>query len=130
MEERIKKSLLNITETNIKVSENPKSIEKKKKERFINLITHLKNMNIRTKELHNKFGINLLYYEDEHYRVIEELLIELYSENACKIIFWWVYDVEDPKKKEYSINDEKTEKKYTIKTPTQLYNILKKLQMI
>ena len=44
MKERIKKSLLSITESNLKVSESKKSISRKKKQRFIKLVNHLKDI--------------------------------------------------------------------------------------
>jgi len=129
MKDRIKKSLLPIAGSNIQVSENPKSIEKKKKKKFTQLVNAVKGVNDRANELTEEYGINMFYYEDSHYQIIETLLEELYGYAACKVIFWWVYDVEDPKKQDYKIQDEKTGKEYSIKTTTQLYNVLKKLKL-
>ncbi len=79
MKERIKKSLLPIAGSNLKVLDNPKSVEKKKKDKFIRLVDSLKNLNTRANTLQDDFGINLFYYEDSHYQILEELLEELYG---------------------------------------------------
>jgi|TARA_R100000081_G_C4820201_1_gene179165 hypothetical protein len=129
MKDRIKKSLLPIAGSNIKVLENPKSLEKKKKNRFIQLVNAIKEINRRANELTEEYGINMFYYEDAHYQIMEVLLEELYGCSACKVIFWWVYDAENPKTQNYRIQDEKTGKEYPIKTTTQLYNTIKKLKL-
>ena len=45
------------------------------------------------------------------------------------IILSWIYDVKDPKESNYYLFEKETNKKYIVKTPTQLYNILKKLKL-
>ncbi len=129
MKERIKKSLLPIAGSNLKVLDNPKSVEKKKKDKFIRLVDSLKNLNTRANTLQDDFGINLFYYEDSHYQILEELLEELYGYSVSKVIFWWIYDAEDPKNNDYKIRDEKTEAEYTVRSTKQLYNIIKKLDI-
>jgi hypothetical protein len=129
MKDRIKKSLLSITESNLKVSESKKSISRKEKIKFVKWVNHLKDINTRASILENDYGINLFYYEDAHYQLFEEFLEEIYGRDVSRVIFWWVYEVDDPKNKEYKIKDEKTNKEHTIKTPTQLYNIIKKLKL-
>ena len=129
MKERIKRSLLSISGPNTRVIENPKSIEKKRKKIFIDTVNSIKNINLRANEMHLEYGINLFYYEDAHYQVIEELLIQLYGYEVAKVIFWWVYDVEDPKNVDYKVKDEKSGKEYIVRTTTQLYNAMKKIKL-
>jgi hypothetical protein len=129
VKDRIKKSLLSITGSNLKVSESKKSISRKKKQRFIKLVNHLKDINTRASILENDYGINLFYYEDAHYQLFEELLEEIYGRDVSQVIFWWVYDVDDPKNKEYKVKDEKTNEEHTIRTTPQLYTIIKKLKL-
>tara|TARA_Y100001972_G_scaffold111360_1_gene144007 strand:- start:2005 stop:2400 length:396 start_codon:yes stop_codon:yes gene_type:complete len=129
MKERIKKSLLPIIGQNFKVSENKKCVEKKHKKHFIKIVDDLKNLNLRSNQLHEELGINLFYYEDAHYQIYENILEELYGPSVCKVIFWWVYDVLDPKDNEYLVKDEKTEKEYKVKTTSQLYDVIKKIQI-
>jgi len=129
MKDRIKKSLLPIAGSNLKVSNNPKSLKKKEKDKFIRLVDSLKNLNTRANTLQDDFGINLFYYEDIHYQLLEDLLEEVYGGAVSKVIFWWVYDAEDPKNNDYKIRDEKTEAEYTVRSTKQLYNIIKKLDI-
>tara|TARA_R110002020_G_scaffold191685_4_gene391618 strand:+ start:331 stop:732 length:402 start_codon:yes stop_codon:yes gene_type:complete len=129
MEERIRKILLELGGENIQVKESQKSIEKKRKKKFIELVNSLKKINNRAVELNYEFGVNLLFYEDEYFQVIENLINGLYGESVSKVIFWWVYDVDDPKKGDFKIMDEKSGKEYQVKTPSQLYNVTKKLKL-
>mgnify|MGYP003676423684 FL=1 len=129
MEERIRKILLELGGENIQVKESQKSIEKKRKNKFIELVNSLKKINNRAVELNYEFGVNLLFYEDEYFQVIENLINGLYGESVSKVIFWWVYDVDDPKKGDFKIMDEKSGKEYQVKTPSQLYNVTKKLKL-
>jgi hypothetical protein len=129
MKERIKRSLISIAGPNTRVIENPKSVEKKKKNTFISIVDSLKDLNIRANNMHEEYGINLFYYEDAHYQIMEELLIQLYGYEVAKVIFWWVYDVDNPKIKDHKIKDEKTGKEHLIRTTTQLYNMVKKLKL-
>ena len=130
MKERIKKSIFSITGTNISVSESKKSIENKKKKKFLDLVNSMKDLHLRANELHMEYGINLFYYEDAHYQLLESLLEEIYSRPICKVVFWWVYDADDPKSNNYKVVCEKTQKEYKIKTTLQLYNTLKKMKLI
>tara|TARA_R100001443_G_C3362750_1_gene179365 strand:- start:2525 stop:2920 length:396 start_codon:yes stop_codon:yes gene_type:complete len=129
MKDRIKKSLLSITGSNLKVSESSKSIDKKRKRRFIDIIEMMKEINSRSRRVHEEYGIDLFGYEDPHYQIFENLLEELYGASVCRVIFWWVYEVENPNKFDYRITDDITNEEYPVKTTTQLYNILKKLKL-
>tara|TARA_B100001094_G_scaffold274093_1_gene280844 strand:- start:842 stop:1243 length:402 start_codon:yes stop_codon:yes gene_type:complete len=129
MEERIRKILLELGGENIQVKESKKSSEKKRKKKFIELVNSLKKINNRAVELNYEFGVNLLFYEDEYFQVIENLINDLYGESVSKVIFWWVYDVDDPKKGDFKIMDDKNGEEYQVKTPSQLYNVTKKLKL-
>ena len=129
MEERIRKILLELGGENIQVKESKKSSEKKRKKKFIELVNSLKKINNRAVELNYEFGVNLLFYEDEYFQVIENLINDLYGESVSKVIFWWVYDVDDPKKGDFKIMDDKNGEEYQVKTPSQLYNETKKLKL-
>jgi len=129
MKDRIKKSLLPITGSNLKVSESVKSIDKKRKKRFIDVIEMMKKVNLNSRKIHEEYGIDLFGYEDPHYQIFENLLEELYGASVCRVIFWWVYEVENPKNIDYKISDDETNKEYIIKSTPQLYSTLKKLKL-
>jgi len=129
MKEKIRKSLLELGGLNLQVNESKKSKENKRKKLFINLIEDLKYVLNRSDNLDREYGINLLMFEDRYFKIVEEILIEHWGELVAEVVFWWIYDVKDPKESNYYLFEKETNKKYIVKTPTQLYNILKKLKL-
>ena len=129
MKEKIRKSLLEFGGINIQVKESKKSLENKRKRLFINLIEDLKYVLNRSDNLDREYGINLLMFEDRYYKIIEEILIEHWGSLVAEVIFWWIYDVDDPKKDNYYLFEKETERKIIVKTPTQLYNAVKKFKL-
>ena len=129
MKEKIRKSLLELGGINLQVKESKKSKENKRKKLFINLIEDLKYVLNRSDNLDREYGINLLMFEDRYFKIVEEILIEHWGELVAEVVFWWIYDVKDPKESNYYLFEKETNKKYIVKTPTQLYNILKKLKL-
>lgn len=129
MKEKIRKSLLEFGGINIQVKESKKSLENKRKRLFINLIEDLKYVLNRSDNLDREYGINLLMFEDRYYKIIEEILIEHWGNLVAEVIFWWIYDVGDPKKDNYYLFEKETERKIIVKTPTQLYNAVKKFKL-
>lgn len=130
MEDNIKKRLKAIGGANLRIKESSKSIQKKHKTNFVEIITQFKEIFIKSNNLHEEYGISLIQYEDQYYKTIELLIFELYGEIAKEIIMWWVYEVFDPKKEDYYILDENKKEKYAIKSAAQLYNILKKMNVL
>lgn len=129
MKEKIRKSLLELGGLNLQVNESKKSKEIKRKKLFINLIEDLKYVLNRSDNLDREYGINLLMFEDRYFKIVEEILIEHWGELVAEVVFWWIYDVKDPKESNYYLFEKETNKKYIVKTPTQLYNLLKKLKL-
>jgi hypothetical protein len=129
MKEKIRKSLLELGGINLQVKESKKSKENKRKKLFINLIEDLKYVLNRSNTLDREYGINLLIFEDRYFKIVEEILIEHWGELVAEVVFWWIYDVKDPKESNYYLFEKETNKKYIVKTPTQLYNLLKKLKL-
>ena len=130
MKEIIKKSLLSIAGEHLTVVENKTSLEKKSKKNFINILTSLKKLTERSNFLSDNIGIDLHTFEDAHYIIIENLIREHWGNVAAEVVFWWVYDVIDPKSGDFFIVEEETQIKHPVKTPTQAYNILKKLKLL
>jgi len=129
MKEKIRKSLLELGGLNLQVKESKKSIENKRKKLFLNLIEDLKYVLNRSDKLDREYKINLLMFEDRYYKIIEDILIEHWGETVAEVIFWWIYDVDDPKKDNYYLFEKETERKIIVKTPTQLYNAIKKFKL-
>ena len=129
MKEKIKKSLISLAGDNLKVKENKKSLDKKHKKFFLDTIYRLENINSRSEQLHTDFGMNIVGYEDNFFILIEDFVYELWGSSVASVVFWWVSEVHDPKKKDYYMEDQLTGKRYIVRTPTQVYNTLKKLKL-
>ena len=129
MEEKIRKSLLELGGGNIQVKESKKSLENKRKKLFISLVKDLKYVLNRSEDLDANYGINLLMFEDRYYKIVEDIIIEHWGVTVAEVIFWWVYEVKDPKSEDYYLLEKNTNKKIVVKTPTQLYNTVKKFKL-
>ena len=68
-------------------------------------------------------------FEDRYFTIIEEILIEHWGNSVAEVVFWWVYEVENPKNNNYYLFDKETGIKIIVKTPTQLYNAVKKYKL-
>jgi len=79
MKERLRNSLLKIGGQHLKIVESPKSKTKKHKKAFTNVVNKLKDQHHRSGDLHREFGIDTAWYEDHHFQIIEQLIIEHYG---------------------------------------------------
>ncbi len=129
MKEKIRKSLLELGGINLQVKESKKSLENKRKKLFLSIISDLEYTLGRSDDLDRRYGVNLLLFEDGYYKIIENLIIDYWGEIVAEVIFWWIYDVKDPKLDNYYLFEKESNSKIIIKTPTQLYNAVKKLKL-
>ena len=129
MKEQIRKSLLELGGGNIQVNESKKTIENKRKRLFISVIEDLKYVLDRSDTLDKEYGFNLVMFEDPYYKILEDIIIEHWGEIVSEVIFWWIYEVKDPKNSNHYLLEKTTKKKIMIKTPTQLYNTVKKFNL-
>jgi hypothetical protein len=129
MKEQIRKSLLELGGGNIQVNESKKTIENKRKRLFISVIEDLKYVLDRSDTLDKEYGFNLVMFEDRYYKILEDIIIEHWGEIVSEVIFWWIYEVKDPKNSNHYLLEKTTKKKIMIKTPTQLYNTVKKFNL-
>jgi len=129
MEEKIRKSLLELGGGNIQVKESKKSLESKRKKLFTSLVKDLKYVLNRSEDLDANYGINLLMFEDRYYKIVEDIIIEHWGTMVAEVIFWWIYEVKDPKSEDYYLLEKSTNKKIVVKTPTQLYNTVKRFKL-
>jgi|TARA_R110001583_G_scaffold16819_3_gene68770 hypothetical protein len=130
MREKTKNKLKAIGGNNLQIKESYKSIEKKKKETFVSVITQFKQVWKISNELGENYGVNLVGYEDKYYRIIENLIFEHYGKWAGEIIMWWIYEVDNPKNELHHVYDKDNKKKHPVRTVTQLYTTLKKMKIL
>ena len=129
MKEKIRKSLLELGGINLQVKESKKTIESKRKKLFTSLVKDLKYVLNRSEDLDANYGINLLMFEDRYYKIVEDIIIEHWGEIVAEVIFWWIYEVKDPKSEDYYLLEKTSNKKIIVKTPTQLYNTVKRFKL-
>lgn len=129
MKEQIRKSLLELGGINLQVKESKKTIESKRKKLFVSLIEDLKYVLNRSDTLDKEYGFNLVMFEDRYYKIVEDIIIEHWGEIVAEVIFWWIYEVKDPKSEDYYLLEKTSNKKIIVKTPIQLYNIVKKFKL-
>jgi hypothetical protein len=129
MKEKIRKSLLELGGGNLQVKESKKSLESKRKKLFTSLVKDLKYVLNRSEDLDANYGINLLMFEDRYYKIVEDIIIEHWGTMVAEVIFWWIYEVKDPKSEDYYLLEKTTNKKIIVKTPTQLYNTVKRFKL-
>jgi len=99
------------------------------KEMFVDLITRLDEAWDSSNKLFAKFKINLLEYEEGYFGLIEDLLLMKYGSWKTEIILWFVYGRMDENGEIHplSLNLEGNEEKVIIKTPTQLWDLLNRI---
>ena len=100
------------------------------KEMFGDLITRLDEAWGDSNKLFAKFKINLLEYEEGYFGLIEDLLLMKYGSWKTEIILWFVYGRMDENGEIHplSLNLEGNEEKVIIKTPTQLWDLLNRIE--
>ena len=111
----------------LRISRNKKSQEK---EIFIDTINSLEQCWIRTNFLHEHLKLDFYSYEEQYYRIIEDLIFVKYGETIGKLILWYVYDRFDSdgelQKLEVTIPG-KTKKIYTLKSASDLWILIEKI---
>jgi hypothetical protein len=130
MKERIKNEIIKIAGKNTTFLESKKSIEKREKKLFIEMLDELRKLQTLSDNLMEDYGINLFIYEQIYWDVIVKLIINKYGDDVGLVMVWWACDVLDPKSDENIIMDIDTEEKFIVKSPSQVYNALKKLKKI
>jgi poly-beta-hydroxyalkanoate depolymerase len=128
MKDKPKKSIT-IGKLKLQIEENPKKIENKHKKFFIHLLNRLVSIQERTDKIFTQYGVNLIMYEDLYFQVIEDMVYEHYDTKVAEVIFWYVNGTKIESEEDQYIENEKTGEKFKIKTPTQVYNVCKKLKL-
>jgi hypothetical protein len=110
----------------VNVSENKKSIVKRDKRFFMNMVDTLSKMDDRTSYL-MEMGIDLVRYEDSYYQLIENLIVKAYGPLKGGIILWWCGERKLLNVTKYNMIDEDGNETL-ISNLNQLYNYLNKLK--
>jgi hypothetical protein len=100
------------------------------KETFIETVILLEHCWLRTNFLHEEVKIDLWNYEENYYKIIENLIFIHYSEEVANLILWYVYDRFDADGKVLGLDitfPGKEPKLFILKTPTDLWNLVEKI---
>jgi hypothetical protein len=100
------------------------------KEMFIETVILLEHCWFKTNFLHEEVKIDLWNYEENYYKVIENLIFIHYSEEVANLILWYVYDRFDADGKVLGLDitfPGKEPKLFILKTPTDLWNLVEKI---
>jgi len=100
------------------------------KEMFVDIVSRLDEVWIKSNKVFEKFKINLLEYEEDYFCLIEDLLLMKYGSWKTEIILWYVYGRIDNNKEIHplSLNLEGNEEKVIVKTPSQLWDLLNRIE--
>lgn len=121
-------SIKDILGEGVSIKETRKSVIKKDRDFFTNLVTALVEIDSRT-EILIKLGVDLITYEDPYHTIIEGLIFKHYGPIKGEIIMWWLSEKRLPERKNMTLlgNDGVD---YPINTPIQLYQSLKKVDKL
>ena len=100
------------------------------KETFIETVLLLEHCWLKTNFLHEEVKIDLWNYEENYYKIIENLIFMKYHESIANLILWYVYDRFDADGKILGIEvtlTGKEPKTYILKTPNDLWNMVEKI---
>jgi len=100
------------------------------KEMFVDIVSRLDEVWIKSNKVFEKFKINLLEYEEDYFCLIEDLLLMKYGSWKTEIILWYMYGRIDNNKEIHplSLNLEGNEEKVIVKTPSQLWDLLNRIE--
>jgi hypothetical protein len=100
------------------------------KETFIETVVLLEHCWLKTNFLHEEVKIDLWNYEENYYKVIENLIFMKYSEDIANLILWYVYDRFDADGKLLGLDvtfPGKEKKRFLLKSPIDLWNLIEKI---
>lgn len=79
----------------LKFEESNKSKEKKIKELFMNIVDVLEYKFHSSTALFTEFNIDIFRYEEDYYKIIENLLLLHFGVWKTELILWYVYEGKD-----------------------------------
>ncbi len=98
---------------------------------FVETIDMMSKCWERSNTLYDTFKINFLEYEEEYFRIMENLVVVKYGLWKSEIILWYIFgriDL-DGKMQTLTVQDDGQEpENITLTTPQELWNFLKKLE--
>jgi hypothetical protein len=121
-----KELLENILKTSLELYNMQNSPNFQRKKLFIEAIENIMLLNHKSEELYQSTGINLLEWENNYFKIIEQLLELCFGPEIAEIINVYIYaePETDEYQVEYIMEDKST---VIIKTTEELYNLVMNL---
>ena len=101
------------------------------KEVFVRIVERLDKCWTDSNGLYENFKISILEYEEGYYQIIEDLLIVNYGPWKTELILWYIFGRFDTDGNLYPLlvqTKGKEDEEVFLKTPTQLWNFLDRLE--
>ena len=117
----MKNLFANILGSEVNIKDDFKTTQGSVFEMFIKKLEHA---HVTEKSIFDEYGIELLKLTDPLWFVIENSLKLLYGEDAAEMVLWYLYDRFD-ENGEIVVLEDDDGKKYTIKTPNDLWGYIK-----
>jgi hypothetical protein len=121
-----KELLENILKTSLELYNMQNSPNFQRKKLFIEAVENIMLLNHKSEELYQSTGINLLEWENNYFKIIEQLLELCFGPEIAEIINVYIYaePETDEYQVEYIMEDKST---VIIKTTEELYNLVMNL---
>ena len=101
------------------------------KDLFIELVGSMDHCWERSNNLYEIFGLNVLEYEEDYYKIIESLLLIKYGYWKTEIILWYVFGRKNEEGIIYPLtvqNIGEEDEEVFINTPLELWDFLNKME--
>ena len=101
------------------------------KDLFIELVGSMDHCWERSNNLYEIFGLNVLEYEEDYYKIIESLLLIKYGYWKTEIILWYVFGRKNEEGIIYPLTIQNTgeeDEEVFINTPLELWDFLNKME--
>jgi hypothetical protein len=131
MTDQSKKEITDLFNKIIGVKPNVEEIfsspEAREKELFIRTIASIEEINIRSCELFNNFGIDITRMEDMYFGCIDSLISLHFNPQIQEIIYWYLYERFDIEGNEMPLEDIEGNRIF-VKDAEVLYDVIKLLE--
>ena len=126
----IRKTLHSIYPIHFRIAKKPLDVENFHKRLFLEVVESLQKIEDRRYMLMDTIGIDVTGFEDEYFKIIENLLNITFNKEQLRLIHSYLYELYPDKNwdgyVELVIKGKKEE--IEIKTPSQVWNALQKIK--
>ena len=129
MKEFIRKVLKTNNDIQYRIYEKKPKRDITRRKLFIEAINTLREVEDRTDFMQSELGIDMSFYEDKFFLIIENLFKITFSEEQCKLIEMYVYLLTQDKEWDgtIEIRTQEAVEVVSFKTPEQVWEVLERI---